>query len=365
MTITACNEVWRGESFSDTVEGGQREYTTVYQIISDDPAEQPSAVRAALAAVTGGSYPDDAAAYPTKRSARRSDESRLVWEGEVNWEYKLADPSEPPLDRDPKIRWTSSLVSRVITQDINGNAVLNSAGDYFDPPIEAEFPRATATIQFNAAAVPVDTLAYMGAVNNAAVTIDGLAIAAERARVIGLDIGEEDEENDEAFRSVTVVVECRDATDEGWDKAELDQGFRIRDTVEVAGTLSARTGDSVGTLTITGHGISTGQGVDVYWNSGSNARIGCVAGTVSGDNIPITSGAGDVLPASSTSVFIITGGLKDILIEDEDGNRQRPSAPVLLDGIGGKLENPNLSRAKYRPFVITRKVDLTVFPGIV
>lgn len=361
MAILENNEVWRGESGSD-VANGERKYVRKFQIISDDPNETFSAVRAVLPT---GAHPDDASAYVSERSWTRSEESRLVWDAEITYEFKLEDPAEPPLDRAPKIRWSSSLIVKPVVKDINGNAVTNSAGDYFDPPPEAEFPRATATIQFNAAAVPVAILSYIGAVNAAAVTIDGVSIAAERARVVGLDIGEEDEENDEAFRAVTVVVECRDEEDESFDLNELDQGFRIRDTVRKAGTLTTRTSDSVGTLTMdSGHGITTGQGLDLYWDDGDGARIGMVVGTVSGDSVPVSGGAGFVLPSASTSVFILTGGLKDILIEDEDGNQARPSAPVLLDGIGGKLADANLATAKFRPFVITRKTDLTVFPGI-
>lgn len=129
------------------------------------------------------------------------------------------------------------------------------------------------------------------------------------------------------------------------------------------GQLTTRTDSNTGILTMaSGHGITTAARLDLYWTGGS--RRGITVGTVSGDSVPISGGAGYVLPTAATAVFILTGGLKDILIEDEDGNQARPSAPVLLDGIGGKLDDANLATAKFRPFVITRKADLTTFPGI-
>ena len=223
MSITDNYEVWRGETLSDTVDGA-RSYTRKFEIWSDDPNESWSVIRAALPT---GAHPDDASAYVKSRSVSRSDESRLKWEADINYEYSPKETGDNPTARAAKVRWTSSLVVKPIMRDLNGDACVNSAGDYFDPPLEAEVPRWTATIQFNAASVPVGILSYAGAVNNAGITIDGVAIAAKRARVLSLDIGEEDEENGYAFRSVTLAVECRYADDDGFDLEPLDQGFRI------------------------------------------------------------------------------------------------------------------------------------------
>lgn len=71
-----------------------------------------------------------------------------------------------------------------------------------------------------------------------------------------------------------------------------------------AGTLSTRTDDETGTLTLgAGHAITTGQIIDLYWSGG--ARFAILVGTVSGTSVPIgadDSGTGDVLPAESTAV---------------------------------------------------------------
>lgn len=71
-----------------------------------------------------------------------------------------------------------------------------------------------------------------------------------------------------------------------------------------AGTLSTRTNNTDGTVTTTagGHGISTADIVDLYWVGG--ARRGVVVGTVSGNAIPISGGAGDNLPIATTAVTI-------------------------------------------------------------
>lgn len=70
-----------------------------------------------------------------------------------------------------------------------------------------------------------------------------------------------------------------------------------------AGTLTTRSSDSAGTLTMaSGHGITTGDRLDLYWSGGS--RRGITVGTVSGTSVPLTTstGSGDVLPAQDTAI---------------------------------------------------------------
>lgn len=71
------------------------------------------------------------------------------------------------------------------------------------------------------------------------------------------------------------------------------------------GSLSTRTDNDTGVLTMnSGHGITTGARLDVYWTVGgvSGRRYGMTVGTVSGDTVPIDGGAGDNLPAALSAV---------------------------------------------------------------
>ena len=70
-----------------------------------------------------------------------------------------------------------------------------------------------------------------------------------------------------------------------------------------AGTLSTRTDDNTGEATLsTGHGITDGMIVDVYWAAG--CRYGMTVGTVATNVVPIDGGAGDNLPTESTAVVL-------------------------------------------------------------
>lgn len=72
----------------------------------------------------------------------------------------------------------------------------------------------------------------------------------------------------------------------------------------VVGTLSTRTNNTSGTLTMgSGHGLTTGQRVDLYWSGGK--CYGAVLGTVSGLSCPIASvEGGDNLPAATTEITV-------------------------------------------------------------
>ena len=71
----------------------------------------------------------------------------------------------------------------------------------------------------------------------------------------------------------------------------------------IAGTLTTRTSDSVGIVTVASHSITTSDTVAVFWAGGY--RYGVAVSATDSTTISIGSGgAGDVLPASSTALTI-------------------------------------------------------------
>jgi hypothetical protein len=69
------------------------------------------------------------------------------------------------------------------------------------------------------------------------------------------------------------------------------------------GTLSTRTNDTAGTLTMTnGHGIVDGDRIAIFWGAGV-AYLATV-GTVATNSVPFTGAAGTVLPIATTAVTV-------------------------------------------------------------
>lgn len=68
-------------------------------------------------------------------------------------------------------------------------------------------------------------------------------------------------------------------------------------------SLTTRTDNTHGTLTMTnsGHGIITGQRIDIQWAAGQTYNV--TVGTVSGTSVPITLSTG-TLPAAATAITV-------------------------------------------------------------
>jgi len=67
-----------------------------------------------------------------------------------------------------------------------------------------------------------------------------------------------------------------------------------------AGTLSTRTTDTTGVLTISGTALQIGDVIDVYWDGGR--RYDVDVDGVAGDDVTFSGGAGDILPAATTAI---------------------------------------------------------------
>ena len=85
---------------------------------------------------------------------------------------------------------------------------------------------------------------------------------------------------------------------------DADLSWEISLPVAEAGQLTTRVGDTSGTITMTdaGHGIATGEVVDIYHSGG--VSYGATVGTVAGTSVPFTGASGDVLPSNLTAVTV-------------------------------------------------------------
>lgn len=87
------------------------------------------------------------------------------------------------------------------------------------------------------------------------------------------------------------------------------------------GTLSTRTSDTAGTLTLgSGHGITTGATIDIFWvdvNGVAKCAYNATVGTVAGTSVPFTGATGDVLPAED---YAITADEQVVVDTDFDGD---------------------------------------------
>lgn len=98
-----------------------------------------------------------------------------------------------------------------------------------------------------------------------------------------------------------------------------DVGISLDVTLEPAksGTLTTRTDSDTGTLTMdSGHGIATGQRLDLYWALGS--RLGMTVGTVSTNSVPIDGGQGDALPNNNSAITAMVPNFESVTVDGDE-----------------------------------------------
>jgi hypothetical protein len=146
------------------------------------------------------------------------------WKVTASYSDEREINSTDPNDDEVKVSWDGEIYQQSVIQDYGGNAIVNSAGDYFiDPVPTREACHLVARIRFNATSIPTWVLSYQDAVNDDAITIDGLTIAAGLAKVQRISIGETEYRNGTAFRSFSYEVHVHRT---GWRFRPLDAGFR-------------------------------------------------------------------------------------------------------------------------------------------
>jgi hypothetical protein len=124
-------------------EGFERRYTSIYQVQTDARTDLAPAVLAAPGLPQyRNTYPTDGGAFATDIQARpmKFEESLKWWEVTVKYSSK-SSPNQEDQEQvdDPLLKpvdWSGSFVQfqEAATRDRTGNAIVNTAGDRFDPP---------------------------------------------------------------------------------------------------------------------------------------------------------------------------------------------------------------------------------------
>lgn len=177
-------------------------------------------------------HPDNAAYVCKRLRAKRSRTSPLHWEAEAEFNTAPIDTNKeeedtPVLDRRAKFSWSTTKYQKAIEKDRDGNAILNSAGDYFDPPPLKDVSRWTVTVTKNMSALPDGILTWENKLNSDAFTIDGVSVEVNGAKISQINVGDIQKEGDTEFRVLTYSLEF---DKDNWEGKYLDQGFYFLDS---------------------------------------------------------------------------------------------------------------------------------------
>lgn len=235
MAVVRFNEIWQDRS---TDLGGRQDSkaTRSWRVITDERYTREAEIFEY--GEDNGKIPplyDPHPAWPNltarRRTCKNQSDSPLHWIVTVEYSDAPFDESdredEPeefdnPLLRPARISWSSSRYKEAIYVSEDGEAIINAAGDYFDPPAETERVYWVINVSKNVAAVPDWVLTVNMPINESTTVIQGLSFDAETLRLIDLQISEQKTEGLFQFYEVRLQIEYKV---DGWLARPLNQGL--------------------------------------------------------------------------------------------------------------------------------------------
>lgn len=207
-----------------------RGLTEIWQVTYDAPPTTADDVRTAT---HGGNtvplfreaHDDDANLKVVSVDVAMEGMNRTSYLVTVEYETDRADtPEDDPLDDPVQVSWSGREYTESIVEDIDGNPILNSALDPYDPAYVVDKQRLMVRIVRNESLPsysPADADDYMGSINTDNVTIAGLTVTARQAK-LNVYAADKQYRNGTWFWRVTYEVEFKAS---GWVAKLVDHGL--------------------------------------------------------------------------------------------------------------------------------------------
>ena len=228
MSVTSFLEIHDGRDGADDVRGrtAVRRYTRVFRATTSSDFDDANTVVAhASCPRLGNVYPRDIGAWC--RGRRANSVNKRLWIVTATYSSEREMEEDPGADP-PQFTWSTQQFQKIYVKDRDGKAIVNSAGDPYDPPIEGDDSRWSCTVTRNVASVPSWLLSYKDAVNSEAFTIDGISVNAGSAKLQNIQIGPLQTRNDITFRQLSLTLTFA----ESFAVEVLDAGFCYKDGTE-------------------------------------------------------------------------------------------------------------------------------------
>lgn len=224
MAIVSVHEVHdgRGGETALAKQKSTRKHTRKFRVITNSVYDTSfEAVRAIGIPRLGSRHNSDFRAYCNNVKADADSKSKFVWYVTASYTTE-AEREENPLADPPIIEWDTDTRMEPFYFDNSGDAILNSAGDYFEDTVKDEISFWSVSVTVNLANVPSWINLYRDAVNSDNIFIDGVPINAGMAKIKKIKIGKWQQRNDIWFREVSMGIKIQD----DWTKKVINQGLR-------------------------------------------------------------------------------------------------------------------------------------------
>lgn len=219
MTVISFDEIADGRDGSESMDATNavsRRVTRVFRAVTNSNTDYSETILSHVDCPRVGMlHPTDVGLWC--RGVRPVQEhGKTVWK--VTATYASSPASE--IDEDPlldglQITWGTAAYQRPIWKDINGDAITNVVGEFFDPPPDKDDSRLVITVTVNVVTPPTWMLGYQDVVNNDDFVIDGVTITKGEAKVSGVSLSGIKERNKIFYRTATLQIHIRKEEAEG------------------------------------------------------------------------------------------------------------------------------------------------------
>jgi hypothetical protein len=223
MSVVDIQEIHNGREGGDDLDqstGAKSNITRQFRVYTNSPYDGPDTVLQACDNL-GVRHPTASWLYVKSRKARNEEFSKLVWIVTLNYSSEW-ERTTNPLSQPAEIDWNTESEQSFVWKDINDQAILNSAGDYYEDGVPAEIAHWTIKIKKNLPYVPSWIGSYRNAINSDNFYIDGHYIAARTAKIRSLKIEWWANQNGIWYRPIELTIKLADT----WVASILDQGLR-------------------------------------------------------------------------------------------------------------------------------------------
>lgn len=180
MAVVSINEQFGERTGAYTTDVG-RSYVRVFLVVTNNQYDGPNVAIQSVGIQRGDQYiilesdgglESDTNAYAHTITASQEEGDSLGWKviveyGPYSALWAGGGPSQNPLLQPIDVSMTLRSQEIVIDQDINGNPIVNTAFDPFDPPLMEDDPRWVLTVVRNEAQPPIPLMfQYRNAVNS-------------------------------------------------------------------------------------------------------------------------------------------------------------------------------------------------------
>ncbi len=192
-------------------------------------ADTPRNARLNCGVSTNDAHPEDAGVLARTFQVQPVAEELGKRAYDVTINYESPDPGQSfgdPVNDDPVIRFAGRSKTIIAIRDKDGTPLLNSAYDWFNPPLELDVHPATITIERNeSTAVSATMRDFRDSVNSAGITIAGHTLAVRQALLSDWQATSFRRDTFFRWRHVYTI----DIADVNWDEALVDQGLYYLD----------------------------------------------------------------------------------------------------------------------------------------